>query len=54
MPEAGVELTPKSRLLSAEELIRLARMFVDQGVNKIRLTGGEHMVRADLLDIVSK
>ncbi|SPO34904.1 related to molybdenum cofactor biosynthesis protein 1 B [Pseudozyma flocculosa] len=53
MPEEGVPLTPKDHLLSTDEVQRIASLFVDQGVNKIRLTGGEPTVRRDLLDIVS-
>ena len=52
MPEEGVELTPPRDLLSASELERLSRLFVSQGVTKIRLTGGEPLVRKDLIDIV--
>jgi uncharacterized Fe-S cluster-containing radical SAM superfamily protein len=54
MPEQGVPLLPKDNILSAEEINRLANMFVKAGVEKIRLTGGEPTVRRDLLDIVSK
>lgn len=54
MPEEGVPLTPNSNLLSAEEVLRVARIFVEQGVNKIRLTGGEPTVRKDLLDVVGE
>ena len=54
MPEEGVELTPPGELLSARELERLARLFVAQGVTKIRLTGGEPLVRKDLIDIIGK
>ncbi|XP_019631081.1 PREDICTED: molybdenum cofactor biosynthesis protein 1-like isoform X1 [Branchiostoma belcheri] len=54
MPEAGVDLTPKQKLLSTEEVVTLARLFVSQGVNKIRLTGGEPLVRPDVVDIVSE
>ena len=54
MPEEGVELTPSSELLSASEVVRLAHLFVSQGVTKIRLTGGEPLVRKDLVDIVGK
>ena len=39
MPEEGVSLTAKKHLLTTEEIIRLAKLFVSQGVNKIRLTG---------------
>ena len=53
MPEAGVDLTPQTRLLSTEEMLRLARLFVGAGVNKIRLTGGEPTVRRDLPEIIS-
>ena len=54
MPEEGVDLTPKSGLLSAAEMEVLARLFCSQGVNKVRLTGGEPLVRKDLVDIVSE
>ncbi|SPO19713.1 related to Molybdopterin biosynthesis CNX2 protein [Ustilago trichophora] len=53
MPEDGVPLTPSPKLLSTSEIERLASLFVSQGVNKIRLTGGEPTVRSDLPQIVS-
>jgi len=53
MPEEGVPLTPKSSLLSAEELLKLTKIFVQEGVKKVRLTGGEPLVRPDLIKIVS-
>ncbi|SPO20628.1 related to Molybdopterin biosynthesis CNX2 protein [Ustilago trichophora] len=53
MPEDGVPLTPSSQLLCTSEIERLASLFVSQGVNKIRLTGGEPTVRSDLPQIVS-
>ncbi|XP_033368461.1 molybdenum cofactor biosynthesis protein 1 isoform X4 [Parus major] len=52
MPEEGVQLTPKSELLTAQEIITLARLFVKEGVEKIRLTGGEPLIRPDVVDIV--
>uniref|UniRef100_A0A2P2I4E6 Molybdenum cofactor biosynthesis protein 1 n=1 Tax=Hirondellea gigas TaxID=1518452 RepID=A0A2P2I4E6_9CRUS len=52
MPEAGVPLTPSDRLLSTPELIRVAKLFVAEGVDKIRLTGGEPFLRKDLPQIV--
>jgi cyclic pyranopterin phosphate synthase len=42
----------RSQVLSFEEITRLARIFVDQGVRKIRLTGGEPLVRKDLHQLV--
>jgi molybdenum cofactor biosynthesis enzyme MoaA len=54
MPEDGVQLTPSNHLLSPPELIRIARLFVDLGVTKIRLTGGEPTLRPDLADLCSE
>jgi len=54
MPMEGVPLTPNSHLLSTEEIIRIARIFVSEGVNKIRLTGGEPLVRSDVTDLVGQ
>ena len=54
MPEEGVDLTEKNKLLSSDELIKVAKIFVDEGVKKIRLTGGEPLVRPDVIDIVAK
>jgi GTP 3',8-cyclase len=43
----------RSQILSFEEITRLARIFVAHGVRKIRLTGGEPLVRRDLYQLVS-
>lgn len=51
MPAEGVELTPSPRLLSQDEIVRLASLFTSSGVNKIRLTGGEPTIRKDIEDI---
>jgi cyclic pyranopterin phosphate synthase len=53
MPADGVKLTAAERLLKPAELLRLAEAFVIAGVTKIRLTGGEPTVRADLEEVVS-
>ena len=52
MPAEGVSLTPHADLLNTEEILRIARLFVESGVTKIRLTGGEPTVRKDLSDII--
>ena len=44
---------PQDRLLTFEEIARLARIFVDHGVRKIRLTGGEPLVRRDLPRLIA-
>ncbi|XP_039322242.1 molybdenum cofactor biosynthesis protein 1 isoform X1 [Saimiri boliviensis] len=54
MPEEGVQLTPKANLLTTEEILTLARLFVKEGVDKIRLTGGEPLIRPDVVDIVAQ
>lgn len=54
MPEEGVPLTPTSNLLSTEEIVKIAGLFVSEGVKKIRLTGGEPLVRGDLTDLVGR
>uniref|UniRef100_A0A8D0D1X8 Molybdenum cofactor biosynthesis protein 1 n=1 Tax=Sander lucioperca TaxID=283035 RepID=A0A8D0D1X8_SANLU len=54
MPEDGVKLTPRSQLLSTSEVLTLARLFVQEGVEKIRLTGGEPLIRPDVLDIIAE
>lgn len=54
MPEEGVPLTPKANLLTSEEILTLARLFVKEGVDKIRLTGGEPLIRPDVVDIVGE
>lgn len=51
MPAEGVELTPSSQMLSQNEIVRLANLFVSSGVDKIRLTGGEPTIRKDIEEI---
>lgn len=52
MPSEGVELSPQGKLLTDQEIIRLASLFVDNGVTKIRLTGGEPSIRRGILELV--
>ena len=54
MPEDGVPLQPPENLLSNNEIMQLATWFNRHGVNKIRLTGGEPLLRKDLVDLVYK
>jgi cyclic pyranopterin phosphate synthase len=51
--DAGHEFLPHSAILSFEEIARLARVFVGLGVRKIRLTGGEPLVRKQLHRLVA-
>ena len=50
MPESGVALSPKNHLMTYEEILQIARIFVGMGVRKIRLTGGEPLVRKEVQD----
>ncbi|XP_050514548.1 molybdenum cofactor biosynthesis protein 1 isoform X2 [Diabrotica virgifera virgifera] len=52
MPADGVKLSEKSKLLTTDEVLKVAELFVREGVNKIRLTGGEPTIRKDLRDII--
>jgi len=52
MPEEEYEFTPASRLMQVDEIEAIAKIFVAQGVNKIRLTGGEPLVRKDADKII--
>jgi cyclic pyranopterin phosphate synthase len=46
------EFLPKDMVLTFEEIVRVARVFVDLGVEKLRITGGEPLVRRDLPHLV--
>jgi GTP 3',8-cyclase len=54
MPEEGVPLSPPAHLLTTPEIVYLSSVFVDQGVDKIRLTGGEPTVRKDILSLMEQ
>ncbi|XP_071862487.1 molybdenum cofactor synthesis 1 isoform X3 [Bombus fervidus] len=53
MPAEGVKLTKNDGILKTDEIIKIAELFVNEGVNKIRLTGGEPTVRKDIVDIIA-
>ncbi len=48
MPENGIDLMPKSHIMTFEEIMKLAETFVSLGVDTIRLTGGEPLVRKNV------
>ncbi|HLF33425.1 MAG TPA: GTP 3',8-cyclase MoaA [Cyclobacteriaceae bacterium] len=52
MPEEDYDFTPPSKLMQAGEISAIAGIFVKLGVNKIRLTGGEPLVRKDAGEII--
>lgn len=54
MPAASYRWLPRESLLSDDEIVRLARLFVSNGVTKLRLTGGEPLLRPGLPGLVER
>jgi GTP 3',8-cyclase len=52
MPEAEYTWLPRAQILTFEEIARLVRVFAGLGVEKVRLTGGEPLLRQDLPELV--
>ena len=48
------QFLPKDEILTFEEIARLARLFVGAGVNKLRITGGEPLLRVDLPNLIGQ
>lgn len=53
MPEEGITLRPRSHFMQRDEIISITKSFISLGVKKIRLTGGEPLVRNDARAIIS-
>lgn len=53
MPEENYDFSQAAHLMQTDEIIQLAKLFVAEGVTKIRLTGGEPLVRKDAAEIIS-
>jgi len=54
MPPEGIPRKPVSEILTYDELIRTVRVAVSLGVRKVRITGGEPLVRRDIVSFVRK
>jgi cyclic pyranopterin phosphate synthase len=54
MPADGIALSPKASLMTAEEIYEITKTFVNNGVDKIRLTGGEPLLRKDFPEIIAQ
>jgi cyclic pyranopterin phosphate synthase len=50
----GFKFLPRKEVLSYEEIARLARLFVSLGTQKLRITGGEPLVRSDLPELIAQ
>lgn len=53
MPEEGLPFFPDDKVLSKEEIVTLVQQFAKLGIRKVRLTGGEPLLRRDILEIVA-
>lgn len=54
IPVGGLEWLPQSKILTDDEIIRVVQAAAALGINKIRLTGGEPLVRPGIVDLVNK
>ncbi len=54
MPEEGVQLRDKANFMTSEEVLEIAQTFVEMGVKKIRLTGGEPLIKKDVANLLLK
>ena len=54
MPECGVQKLDHQKILSVEEIVEIAEKAVQLGINKIRITGGEPLVRRGIEDVIEK
>lgn len=54
MPEDGLDWTPDAGLLTDDEILRLARLFAGGGVDKIRFTGGEPLLRPGVAELAGR
>src|SRR5579863_5093774 len=54
MPDEPIQFTDRKEILSFEEIEHFARVAASLGINKIRITGGEPLVRRDLPRLIEK
>ncbi|MCM4156212.1 GTP 3',8-cyclase MoaA [Gramella sp. AN32] len=54
MPAEGIDFADRKDLLSLDELFSLSKILVEQGIRKIRITGGEPFMRKDLMQLLRK
>ncbi len=52
MPKEGLDWMPRSDLLTYEEILRVVRVLVGMGIRRVRLTGGEPLIRSHLVELV--
>jgi len=52
MPEEGIQWAPRDHILTLEEILRVVRVAATMGLRRVRLTGGEPLVRHDLVQLI--
>lgn len=54
MPKDGIKCTPEEELLTLDEMFRISKIASEMGISKIRITGGEPLVRKGIIDFIKK
>jgi cyclic pyranopterin phosphate synthase len=54
MPKEGVKSIPHNEILTYDEIVRLCKCFARLGINKVKITGGEPLVRKGIADLISR
>jgi cyclic pyranopterin phosphate synthase len=53
MPAEGIKVKPARQIMTYEEILSLAKAAIAEGIDRIRLTGGEPLVRRDIVDLIA-
>ncbi len=53
MPVKGIKKSDHNKILTYEEIVKLAKVFIETGIDKIRITGGEPLSRNDVLKLIN-
>lgn len=54
MPEEGIQFKPHSEILTYEEMLRIVKLCARSGIRKVRITGGEPLVRKGIVSFIGK
>lgn len=52
MPEEGIRLTEREKILQEPEIIRVCKVMAELGITKIKITGGEPLVRSRIPELI--
>ena len=52
MPEEGIESIPHDEILTYDEILRICEIVSELGIRKIKITGGEPLVRKDIVNLI--